>query len=145
MSKFAALLAAILFGLLRAQARGGPAGEPGVTFTIAPETYISSDTATLCRVTATNHSGRSLDARTLVFEARAREHGRIVARERGRFGGRLENGATVETVIAFTGSFLDFEVGPAAGPAGDRQGLRRKGRKGSGGKSGGGRKRKSSR
>ena len=126
-------------------APGGPAGVPGVSFTIAPETYISSDSATLCRVVATNHSGRTLNAKTLVFEARAREHGRVVARERGRFGGLLENGATVETVIAFTGSFHDFEVGPAGAGDSGRSASRRRGSKGAAGRSRTGRKRKPSR
>ena len=102
--------------------QSGAEGIPGVSFTIRPDTAVSSDTATLCRVTATNHTGRTLDARKISFEARAREHGRIAARERGRFGGPLEDGASVETVIAFTGVFSDFEVGPArgAGPASGR-------------------------
>lgn len=144
MLRIPARLGAILLCAVPA-ARGGPAEVPGVSFTIAPDTTISSDTATLCRVSATNHSGRTVDAKKLVFEARAREHGRVVARERGRFGGLLENGATVETVIAFTGSFRDFEVGPAGGAESGRSASRRRGSKRTGGGSRTGRKRRSSR
>lgn len=105
---------AILVILLAGRTASLPAEEaPNVALEIREDTYISSATHTICRVTATNHSGRSLDARKIVFEARAREGGRVVTAERGRFGGILPPGGSVETVIAFTGAFRDFEVGPA--------------------------------
>jgi hypothetical protein len=120
--------------LLGAAAQTGGQEIEGVTFTIRPDTTVSCDTATLCRVTATNHTGRTLDAGKIHFEALAREHGRVAARERGRFGGPLQSGATVETVIAFTGVFYDFEVGPARGRDSSR-GSGRHGKKGGAGRS----------
>jgi hypothetical protein len=118
--------------LLAVSVRAGGQEIEGVTFTIRPDTAVSSDTATLCRVTATNHTGRTLDARKIRFEALAREHGHVAARERGRFGGPLESGATVETVIAFTGVFYEFEVGPARGGDSSRGSSRHGGKSGAG-------------
>ena len=81
-----------------------------VVFTISPAFGVSSDTATICRVTVTNYSGHSLDGRLVGFEASALENGTAVVRERGRFGGVIANGETAETLIGFNGVFRGFSV-----------------------------------
>ena len=86
-----------------------------VVLSIAPEIGISSDHVTLCRVTARNESGHSVDGRAIAFEARAWEDGVPVMTENGRFGGRIGPGETVESRIGFNGVFRQFTVEPAAG------------------------------
>jgi hypothetical protein len=102
---------------------------PGVSYSIRPDPYVSSDQVSICRVTVTNQSGRTLDGRRLVFEAAALENGVAVVFERGRFGGIVRSGDTVETLIGFSGGFRDFTVSPAEGAGGASHTARR--RKGS--------------
>src|SRR5215470_16418155 len=120
-------VAIALFALLAPIVRLAAQDLDGVALSIRPEPGISSDTATLCRVTATNSSGSSIDARRIVFEARALEGGRVVTTARGRFGGILAGGESVETVIGFNGSFQQFEVSLAGGGAGVSRGHGRRG------------------
>ena len=83
---------------------------PGVFYSIRPDPYVSSDQVSICRVTVKNESGRTLDGRTLAFEAAALENGIAVVQERGRFGGVVRSGETAETLIGFNGVFREFDV-----------------------------------
>ena len=137
----------ILFGILFHASRWSLAQDlRDVTFHISPETGFSSDYVTICRVTATNYSGSSLEGRRVGFEALAFENGTVIERERGRFGGVLRNGETAETLIGFNGVFRTFEVLPAAVSSRAGRGGASRGPKGSSGsrgkKSPGGRKKK---
>jgi hypothetical protein len=102
-----------------------------VELAISLDLTVSSDTATICRVVAVNHSGHTLQGSRIGFEARAIERGVVVAAERGRFGGSVPDGASVETLIGFTGVFRDFSVSSAAV---GRSGSRKKSKGKSGGK-----------
>ena len=95
-----------------------PCAAQDVIFRISPETGVSSDRVTICRVTATNVSGFPLDGRQVGFEASAIEDGVVVERERGRFGGVLRNGETAETLIGFNGEYHGFEI--VGAPVSDR-------------------------
>lgn len=88
---------------------------PGVSYSIRPDPYVSSDQVSICRVTVSNQSGRTLDGRKLIFEAAALENGEAVVSERGRFGGIVRSGDSAETLIGFSGVFRDFSVSAAAG------------------------------
>jgi hypothetical protein len=120
-------VAIALFALLAPAVRLPAQDLDGVALSIRPEPGISSDTVTLCRVTATNSSGRSLDARRIVFEARALEGARAVTTARGRFGGILAAGESVETVIGFNGIFERFEVSLVGAGSGASRGHGRRG------------------
>jgi hypothetical protein len=102
------------------------AGEPvradDVVLSIAPEIGFSSDHVTLCRVTARNVAGHAMDGRAVAFEAQAWEDGVAVMTERGRFGGRIGPGETVESRIGFTGVFRQFTVMPVAAKSSSRGG-----------------------
>lgn len=115
MKVFAALLVLVL-GAFSLQAEE----IAGVSLSIRPDTAVSSDHAAICRVTAVNHSGRTLDGRKIVFEARALEHGDVVQTAKGRFGGVVANGESVETLIGFSGPFRNFEVVASSGGPEDR-------------------------
>lgn len=82
---------------------------------IEPDPYVSSDHVTICRVVARNESRRTLDGRSIGFEAQAWENGVLVMREKGRFAGAVGPGETAETRIGFNGVFTDVRVVPAAG------------------------------
>lgn|SRR5512143_1888319 len=86
-----------------------------LALSIRVDPYVSSDAVTLCRVRVVNHGGASWPGRRLRFEARALRDGRVMERQRGRFGLVLGPHEELETVIGFSGSYRDFEVGPAAG------------------------------
>jgi hypothetical protein len=101
-----------------------------VVLTIAPESGFSSDRVTLCRVTARNFTGHSIDGRSIAFEARAWENGVAVMTEHGRFGGRIAPGETVESRIGFNGVFQSFTVEPAAAKGSARGGSGRAGKGG---------------
>ena len=109
-------------------------GSPDVVFRIAPDTDRSSDFVTICRVTASNYTGASLDGGRLGFEALALENGSVVERERGRFGGIIRNGDTAETLIGFNGVFRSFDVAssPVSSRARSGGGSRRGGKSSSG-------------
>ena len=81
-----------------------------LTIRISPETGVSSDTATLCRVRIENLGTHIWSGRRLVFEAEALEAGQVVERARGRFGLTLGAREALETVIGFNGRFRDFRV-----------------------------------
>lgn len=85
-----------------------------VSLHIEPEIGFSSDQATLCRVTARNDSGHALDGRQIAFEAQAWRDGVAVQTARGRFGGIVESGATVESRIGFNGVFSSFTIAATA-------------------------------
>ena len=102
-----------------------------VELAIYPDLTVSSDTATICRVVAVNHTGHTLQGSRIGFEARAIERGVVVANERGRFGGSVPDGASVETLIGFLGVFRDFSVSSAEA---GRSGARKKSKGKSGGK-----------
>jgi len=104
-----------------------------VVLAIGPETYLSSDSLTLCRVYATNRSGHAIDGRNVHFEAQAWENGVVVTRERGSFGGKIEAGQTVESRIGFVGAYRQFTVEPVEGGP-SRGGSRRSGKGKSSGK-----------
>jgi hypothetical protein len=99
-----------------------------VVLEIGPETYLSSDSLTLCRVYATNRSGHAIDGRDVRFEAQAWENGVVVTRERGTFGGKIEAGQTVESRIGFVGVYRQFTVEPLAAGSGRGGGSRRSGK-----------------
>ncbi len=114
-----------------------------VVLSIGPETYLSSDSVTLCRVYARNQSGHAIDGRGVRFEAQAWENGEIIAREHGQFGGKIEAGATVESRIGFVGVYREFTVTPDVGGhsggslragTGKSKGTKKPARKTSGGK-----------
>ena len=84
-----------------------------LTIRVDPDT--SSDWVTLCRVRVVNNGATSWPGRRLRFEARALRDGRVVERQRGRFGLVLGPHETLETVIGFSGSYRDFEIAPAEG------------------------------
>jgi len=97
-----------------------------VTLRIEQELGFSSDQATLCRVIARNDSGHALDGRGIAFEAQAWRDGAVVQTARGRFGGILEPGATVESRIGFNGVFSTFTIAASAsGRAGRGSGGKR--------------------
>ncbi len=85
---------------------------------IQEDSSISSDTATLCRVEVVNSGQGTWDGRGIVFEARALRDGRVAARVRGRFGGRLGPHESLETAIGFSGKFHRFEVSASSGGRG---------------------------
>ena len=101
-----------------------------VVLTIEPEIGFSSDQATLCRVAARNYSGHAIDGRTVAFEAAAWRDGALVQSARGRFGGIIEPGQTVETRIGFDGVFARFTVTPADAKTSSRKGTGRGGKGG---------------
>ena len=107
------------------------AASSDIVYRIAPDPSRSSDSVTICRVTASNYSGASLDGRTLGFEAVALENGDIVERERGRFAGIVRNGETAETLIGFNGAFRIFDVQGVAASARTKGGSGRKASAGS--------------
>jgi len=85
----------------------------GVSLSIRADPMINSDNVTICRVTAINHSGRTILGRDIAFEARAIENGAVIETETGTFGGTVANGGAVETLIGFSGVFRRFEVSPS--------------------------------
>jgi len=95
---------------------------------IEPDPYVSSDHVTICRVVARNVSRRTLDGRSIGFEAQAWENGVQVMREKGRFAGAVGPGETAETQIGFNGVFTDVRVVPAAAKGSGRTGARRGGK-----------------
>lgn len=105
-------------------------GGSDLTFQIFPDFGVSSDNATICRVTVTNYSGDPLDGRRIGFEASAIENGVVVERERGRFQGILRNGEKAETLIGFNGVFRYFDVAEAPVSGRARSGGSARGRKG---------------
>ena len=127
----------LLFGL--SLLASGVGAQP-VSLSIAEDATVSSDTATICRVTAVNHSGRTLDGAGIGFTAKAYEHGVAVAHARGRFGGVVADGGTVETLIGFTGVYRQFSVEPTT--SGRSASPRRGGGKGRSGGKGKGRKKR---
>jgi hypothetical protein len=90
----------------------------GVLLSIRPDPMINSDNVTICRVTALNHTGRTILGRDVAFEARAIENGAVIETEAGTFGGTIANGAAIETLIGFSGVFGRFEVSAVDAPAG---------------------------
>jgi len=92
---------------------------------IEPDPYVSSDHVTICRVVARNDTRRTLDGRSIGFEAQAWENGVLVMREKGRFAGAVGPGETAETRIGFNGVFTDVRIVPAEGKT--KGGGRRKG------------------
>ncbi len=84
-----------------------------IALSIERDPYTSSDTVTLCRVRVENHGRQTWPGRALVFEARAYDGGRIVARQRGRFGLSLGPHEILETLVALPGIHHRFEVIPA--------------------------------
>lgn len=104
------------------------AAEEDIVLTIGPETYLSSDSVTLCRVYARNTSGHAVDGKTVAFEAQAWENGEIISRERGRFGGKIEAGQTVESRIGFVGAYRQFSVEPVGAGSSRGGGSRRPGK-----------------
>jgi hypothetical protein len=110
----------------------GPLRADDVVLSIAPEIGISSDHVTLCRVTARNVAGHAVDGRTVAFEAQAWEDGIAVMTERGRFGGRIGPGETVESRIGFSGVFREFTIAPVAAKSSSRGGSGRGAKKGAG-------------
>jgi hypothetical protein len=100
----------------------GPVGADDIVLSIAPEIGISSDHVTLCRVTARNLAGHAVDGRAIAFEAQAWEDGVAVMTERGRFGGRIGPGETVESRIGFSGVFRQFTIAPVAAKSSSRGG-----------------------
>jgi hypothetical protein len=98
-----------------------------LTLSIYLEPYVSSDAVTLCRVRVFNHGSSSWSGRRLRFEARAVREGRVVERQRGRFGLVLGPRETLETVIGFSGSYRTFEIGPVTGPERPEEGHARRG------------------
>lgn len=121
----------LLFLTLGIWFAAAPSRADDVVLTIAPESGLSSDHVTLCRVTARNFTGHSIDGRTIAFEARAWENGVAVMTERGRFGGRVGPGETVESRIGFNGVFGEFTISAATAKSPARGGS------GRGAKSGG--------
>jgi len=101
-----------------------------VVLSIGPEFGFSSDQATLCRVVARNDSGHAIDGRTIAFEAHAWRDGVLVQTARGKFGGIVEPGQTVETRIGFNGVFGQFTVATAAAKSSSRTGSGRGGKAG---------------
>ena len=87
-----------------------------LTLSIYPDPYTSSDSVTLCRVRVVNHGQTSWSGRRIRFEARALAGGRVVERQRGRFGLTLAPRDSLETIIGFSGSYRSFEVSPVEGP-----------------------------
>jgi hypothetical protein len=83
-----------------------------LVLSIEKDRFVSSDTATLCRVRVVNRGGRTWQGRHIRFEAAAVQAGAVVARERGRFGLTLAPHDSLETVIAFQGLYDRFEVRP---------------------------------
>src|SRR6185369_5825677 len=79
----------LLFLALAIGLAAAPSRADDVVLTIAPEAGFSSDHVTLCRVTARNFTGHSIDGRSVAFEAQAWENGVAVMTEHGRFGGRI--------------------------------------------------------
>jgi len=104
----------LLFLALAIGLAAAPSRADDVVLTIAPEAGFSSDHVTLCRVTARNFTGHSIDGRSVAFEARAWENGVAVMTEHGRFGGRIGPGEIVESRIGFNGVFQSFSVSLAA-------------------------------
>ena len=100
-----------------------------VALSIEPEFGFSSDQATLCRVVGRNDSGHAIDGRSVAFEAQAWRDGVLVQSARGRFGGIIEPGQTVETRIGFNGVFGQFTV-TADAKASSRKGSGRGGKGG---------------
>ena len=126
---------AILFTvLLGAGAPVHAAGEYDLVFQIAPESGMSSDSVTICRVTVANYSGDPLDGRQIGFEASALDNGVVVERERGRFQGVVRNGEKAETLIGFNGAFQSFAIAAATAPSRNRSGRSGRGRKSGSGK-----------
>lgn len=83
-----------------------------LVLTIRRDPDVSSDSATICRVRVQNDGRGTWPGRRLTFEARAFSAGRVVERQRGRFGLVLGPHETLETVIAFLGVYDRFEVSP---------------------------------
>jgi hypothetical protein len=117
----------LVLGILLAAA---PARAEDVVLTIAPESGFSSDHVTLCRVTARNYAGHAVDGRAIAFEAKAWENGVAIMTERGRFGGRIGPGETVESRIGFNGVFQTFTIAPVAAKSSSRGGSGRAGKGG---------------
>jgi hypothetical protein len=103
------------------------AGEPHageIQLTIFRDPYTSSDQVTLCRVRAVNLASRSWAGRSLRFEARTTEGGRVL-RQRGRFGLELSPHESLETLVAFPGRHDRFEVELLPAGESDREGAPR--------------------
>jgi hypothetical protein len=124
--KCLAILGSVLLGAVAPAFAGGGSD---LTFQIFPDFGVSSDNATICRVTVTNYSGDPLDGRRIGFEASAIENGVVVERERGRFQGILRNGEKAETLIGFNGVFRYFAVAEAPASGRSRSGGSSRGRK----------------
>lgn len=120
----------LLFLALGIGFASAPSSADDVVLTIAPESGFSSDHVTLCRVTARNFTGHSIDGRSVAFEARAWENGVAVMTEHGKFGGRIGPGETVESRIGFNGVFQSFTVAPATAKGSTRSGSGRGGKGG---------------
>jgi len=101
-----------------------------VVLSIGPEFGFSSDQATLCRVAARNDTGHAIDGRAIAFEAHAWRDGVVVQTARGKFGGIIEPGQTVETRIGFNGVFGQFTVTTADATSSSRTGSGRGGKGG---------------
>ena len=121
------MIRTLLFALAASVSAAASADD--VALRIEPELGFSSDQATLCRVTARNDSGHALDGRTIAFEARAWRNGVVVQTARGRFGGIVEAGATVESRIGFNGVFATFTIAASADKSPGRRAGSRKGAK----------------
>ena len=103
-----------------------------LSLSIRRDPYVSSDTATLCRVRVENHGRRTWQGRDLRFEARAFAEGRMAARRLGRFGLTLGPHESLETVVGFVGLFDRFEVVAASGGRGRPPESRTRSRRGTG-------------
>jgi hypothetical protein len=105
---------AALLGLLLLASPSLAVAPPPVALTIRADPNVSADSVAICVVRAWNLSARTLLGRDIVFEARALEHGLVAETECGRFGGSLAPGASVETLIGFSGPFREFQVSLAS-------------------------------